>query len=109
MNTVNMPGFTGETSLYKRSDRYQRSTLFTDHQEAVFPAQFGEISGLEDGFDGMPDLDGGGIPRTPVQLEKFSEVPLMRETCFYPCRPRCFSIAGSRFCFHPCQRICLWF
>jgi hypothetical protein len=96
---MNIPGFTAEASLYKMSDRYQTTIIFTHNQEAVFPAQVG----------GIPAPDGPDFPDIPSLPDL--PVPGPKRICFYPCARRCFlappSIGGS-WCFYPCNPICLW-
>ena len=70
---MNVPGYTAEASLYKKSACYLTTVNFAQREGIIAPAQFGEIFGP----------DGPGVPKLPPQLER---PPLIRFVCYYDCR-----------------------
>lgn len=95
MNNMNIPGFTAEISLYKKSDQYLTTISSARTQGIVMPAQFGEMP-APDG----PDITIPGLTDMPIPLPR-------RKICFYPCQRICLPSLGIP-CFYPCKQICIW-
>jgi len=102
MNTIKIPGFTAEISLYKTTKHYQDASSFPRLNETIYPAQ-GQVTPWP--VD-MLDLPPAWNPETQAEQLTFGLVKgAIMEDRFYACLNRCR--AGP---WHPtaaaCQRTC---
>jgi hypothetical protein len=100
MNTINMPGFNAEASLYDMRAPYRRGGA-PDPTTGIFPAQFGGI-GL--GFPG--DIGGDDVPIDVTGAP--SDCTVCLRDCRSLCRgtrrpPRCYARCVQDACTFPCS------
>jgi hypothetical protein len=91
MNAMNVPGFTGEVSLYKMRKHYQDAASFPRLNGAIYPAQWWEAEVTDIG-----SLDTES-PRT------YGVVPPGKEDAFVACIRQCRAAGGT---YSACQRSC---
>jgi hypothetical protein len=96
MNTMNVPGFTAEASLYKTKKRYQDAGSFPRHDKGIFPAQAGEpVDVVDIGELGSLDVEWPRIYGTVVGERM--------EDRFGACLIGCRRAGGTR---DVCRRSC---